>query len=167
MAGLTIVWGVNLPGAHPSNSQTAIPDKVAVGQAAPDFTAQTPESKSIKLSDYRGSPVALNFWATWCGPCQVEMPELENASKKYAGNHFVVLGVDAGESADRVKSYVADLGISFTTVLDSDGSIVDLFEIRAFPTTIWIDAKGIVRAKHLGPLTADYIDRYVADLLSR
>jgi hypothetical protein len=92
------------------------------------------------------------------------MPELDSASKRYGDAHLVVLGVNAGEDAASVKNYVTQLGLGFQTVLDPNGTVVDQFDIRAFPTTIWIDARGVIRARHLGPLTRDFIDRYVSDL---
>lgn len=168
MAFFTIVWGASNPLAAGALGQlAAAPDKVTVDQAAPDFVSQTPDGKSVRLSDLKGSMVALNFWATWCGPCRVEMPELDDAAKRYSDSHLVILGVNAGEDAAQVQNYVQQLGLSFQTVLDQNGTIIDQYDVRAFPTTIWIDAKGVVRAKHLGPLTRDFIDRYVTDLASR
>lgn len=168
MAYFTIVWGASNPLASTALGGLApAADKVSVDQAAPDFVAQTPAGKSIRLSDLKGSIVALNFWATWCGPCRVEMPELADAAKRYSSDHLVILGVNAGEDSSQVQNYLDQLGLTFQTVLDQNGTIVDQYDIRAFPTTIWIDAKGVVRAKHLGPLTRDFIDRYVADLSSR
>ncbi len=165
MAYFTIVWGVSNPLAAGALGQLAsAPDSSVVDQAAPDFVAQTPDGTSLRLSDLQGSIVALNFWATWCGPCRVEMPELDSAAKRYSGSHLVVLGVNAGEDSATVKNYVTQLGLSFQTVLDPNGTIVDKYDIRAFPTTIWIDAKGVIRARHLGPLTRDFIDRYMSDL---
>ena len=166
MAYFTVVMGPQNPLAQLGQIAPA-PDKVVVDQAAPDFVAQTPAGKTIRLSDLKGSLVALNFWATWCGPCRVEMPELDDASKRYSSDKLVILGVDAGEDASAVQNYFSQLNLGFQTVLDPNGTVVDLYEIKAFPTTIWIDTKGIVRAKHLGPLTRDFIDRYVADLKSR
>jgi peroxiredoxin len=168
MAYFTIVMGASNPLASTALGQLApAPDTVSVDKAAPDFAAQTPDGKMVRLSDLRGSIVALNFWATWCGPCRVEMPELDDAARRYSKDKLVILGVDAGEDVAQVQNYFKQLNLGFQTVLDPNGTVVDLYEIKAFPTTIWIDAKGVVRAKHLGPLTRDFIDRYVADLASR
>src|SRR5574341_349669 len=159
MAALTIgAAGMGLrSGQRPP---TSIPDPVAVGQPAPDFAARTPSGEEIRLSSLRGSPVVLNFWATWCGPCRVEMPELQSASSRYADAGLVILGVNAGEPADVVEAYMDELNLTFDTILDPDGVVVDLYEVWAFPTTFWIDAGGIIRAEHLGPLTREFIDRY-------
>lgn len=165
MAFLTVMWSSSpssLPGF--GLSVTSIPDRVAVGAPAPEINGQTQDGKNIRLSALRGSVVAINFWATWCGPCRTEMPELEQAMTRYSQLPLVVLGVNAGEQADKVKSYMTEVGVTFDSVLDLDGTIIDAYEITAFPTTVWIDAQGTVRAKHLGPLTKDFIDRYVAEL---
>lgn len=167
MAVLTVLWAGGSPRGSGAGPVTPIPDKVSVGQPAPEFTALTSDGKSLQLSDYRGSPIAVNFWATWCAPCKVEMPELQSAQVRYSKEKFIVLGVNAGDTAEQVQTYMRDLKLTFISVLDPDSTIIDLFGIRAFPTTIWIDRDGIVRAKHIGELTRETIDRYVADLLKR
>ena len=165
MAALTIFGPQQAAGPRGGYAApTPIPERVAVGEPAPDFTGQTPEGETISLSDLRGSPVAVNFWATWCAPCRVEMPALQEASARYADEGLVILAVNAGESAGAVKSYAEELGLTFPLILDPDGEIIDLYAVRFFPTTVWVDAEGRVQAKHLGPLTPDLIDRYVADL---
>jgi thiol-disulfide isomerase/thioredoxin len=143
---------------------TPVPDLIAPGKPALDFSAFTPQGDSVRLSDLRGHPVALNFWATWCGPCEVEMPELERAQARYTSVGLVILAVNAGERAADVQAYMQELGLTFPAVLDPDGAIGSLYEVRVFPTTIWIDSEGIIRAEHLGPLTAEQIDRYMSDV---
>ncbi len=139
---------------------TAIPDRVIVGEPAPDFSASTQAGGVIRLSSlYRDTPVAVNFWATWCGPCRVEMPALQQA---FAAGQINVVAVNAGEQPEVVSAYMQELGLTFPAALDPDGSIIALYGIRVFPTTVILDSRGIVRAEHLGPLTPDLIDRYVA-----
>ena len=84
---------------------TSVPDPVRAGEPSPDFSTTTPDGEPIALSDYRGSVVALNFWATWCVPCRAEMPALQNASETFASGEFVVVGVNAGESPRQVLSH--------------------------------------------------------------
>lgn len=166
MAVLTVAWG-RPTGTSPAGNGglISITEPATVGQPAPGFSANTPDGQKIDLGGFRGSPVALNFWATWCAPCGLEMPELQNAVTRYSDQNLVVLGVNAAEPADQVKSYMAELKLTFPTVIDEDGSIANQYGVYAFPTTIWIDAQGVIRARHLGPLTTSDIDRYVADLL--
>lgn len=144
---------------------TSIPGRAVSGQPAPDFTATTLDGATLRLSDLRGHPVALNFWATWCGPCRLEMPELEAAQARYRDSGLVILAVNAGESAEDIQAYVEELGLTLTVILDLQGAILDLYEVRALPTTVWVDGEGIIRAEHLGPLDAQLIDRYIGDLI--
>ena len=167
MAWLAAGWDGDGQAAIGSAELTPIPERAAVGDPAPDFEASTPTGKAIRLSSLRGVPVALNFWATWCAPCRVEMPDLEAAAKRYADTGLVVLGVNAGEDGAQIQDYYRDVGLTFDSVLDPNLKIVDLYDIRAFPTTVWIDRKGIVRAKHLGALTAGSIDQYVSDVSAK
>jgi peroxiredoxin len=168
MAVLTVTWGgSNVPASSASGSSapTPIPAKAAIDLPAPNFAASTPGGQEIELSALRGSPVALNFWATWCVPCRAEMPELQSAATRYRDQGLVVLGVNGGETANQVKAYVDELKLTFPIVLDPDGMIANSYGVYAMPTTIWIDAESIIRAKHLGPLTENDIDRYMASLL--
>jgi peroxiredoxin len=132
---------------------------------APDFSAPAPDGQTITIEELRGSPIALNFWATWCDPCRLEMPELQSAANRYADQDLLVLGVNAAEPAERVEAFMDELELTFPTVIDETGRIAIQYGVYAFPTTIWIDAQGVVRARHIGPLSQQDIDRYVADLL--
>jgi cytochrome c biogenesis protein CcmG/thiol:disulfide interchange protein DsbE len=166
MALLTIVGPGRQAGLGTGQSgPTPVPDYVAVGKPAPDFTGETVDGATLTLSDLRGQPVALNFWATWCVPCAVEMPALESAAARYADQDFIVLAINAGESPAAVQAFMDEHDLTFPALLDQDGEILDLYAVRYFPTTIWVDADGIVQAEHLGPLTDDLIDRYIAELI--
>jgi thiol-disulfide isomerase/thioredoxin len=172
----TLPWIILVPGLligglmagammlfNPASNQglslpTPVPDLVTTGNPAPNFSGTTPDGETIALSDYRGSIVAVNFWATWCGPCQVEMPTLQEANEQ---GTLIVLAVNAGDEADAVVAYMQDLGLTFPTVLDADSTIVDLYGVRVFPTTVFVDKDGIVLAERYGPLTPDLIDLYL------
>lgn len=163
MAAAVILMG---PGRIPGRAvdiPTPIPDNVAAGKPAPEFRSVTSEGAEIALSDYRGEPVAVNFWATWCGPCRVEMPTLQRA---YEDGKIMVLAVNAGESEELVDAYMAELGLTFPAVMDPDEAIQELYAIRVYPTTVWINSDGIIEAEHYGPLTDEAIDQYLADLNS-
>jgi peroxiredoxin len=165
MATLTILNPQQQAGLGIGQSApTLVPDLVAVGKPAPDFTAELLDGGTLTLSDLQGSTVAINFWATWCVPCTVEMPALESAALRYADQGLVVLPVNAGESPDIVQDFMDANGLTLSALLDPDGDILNLYAIRYFPTTIWVDADGIVRAEHFGPLTSDQIDEYIIGL---
>lgn len=143
---------------------TPVPDRVSEGTIAPDFSGVTPGGDTYSLAGLRGYPVAVNFWATWCAPCRVEMPELQAAYEAHSDIGFKILAVNAGESPDATREFMNEMGLTFPAVLDESGDIVELYEIRVFPTTIWIDGEGIVRAEHFGPLTSDLIEAYLEEL---
>ena len=94
------------------------------------------------------------------------MPELQSASSRYADEGLIVLGVNGGEPASQVKDYLDELKLTFPSVLDPDGRIAVSYGVYAMPTTIWIDDEGIIRAKHLGPLTEHDINGYLTQLLN-
>lgn len=124
---------------------------VREGQPAPEITLQSPDGETISLSSLRGTPVMVNFWATWCAPCRVEMPLFINAHDTNAGN-LVVLGVNSQEDPTTVTQYVDAMGITFPVVLDRDGLASLAYRVRALPTTFFIDADGIVVRAHRGAI---------------
>ena len=165
MAVLTIISDPASTGLS-RNVPTPVPDNIREGEPAPEFTTTTPSGQPLALSDYEGIPVAINFWATWCGPCVVEMPALQRAADTYADGRLVVIGVNAGESPEKVQQFLDENELTFPIAMDPDGDIIDQYAIRVFPTTVWVDADGVVRAEHFGPLTEDLIEQYVDQLLS-
>jgi peroxiredoxin len=145
------------------NAPTPAPDVVRVGQPAPGFTLETLSGEEASLVDFRGSVVAVNFWATWCGPCRAEMPALQAASDEF--DELVILGVNTGESRSRVAGFMEELGLTFPALLDTNEDVADLYGVRAMPTTVWVDPDGIVRFEHFGPLTENQIERYVVSVM--
>lgn len=134
---------------------------VEAGQAAPDFTLQTLDGETVSLAGYKGKPVLLNFWATWCAPCRLEMPELNKTAGDYADTGLVVLGVNQEEPANVVADFVDELGITFPQALDVDGEAGKAYGAYLLPITFFIDPDGVVTAVHRGSLTRDLIDEYL------
>lgn len=130
--------------------------QVRIGSLAPDFTLNTPDNQSVKLSSFRGKPVLLNFWATWCPPCEAELPLLEQT---YQANKakLVVLGVNMREDADTVAVRMDRAGLKYPVVLDGNNTVTDRYGVRVFPTSLFVDKNGVVQRIALGPLTPDII----------
>ncbi len=128
---------------------TSIPIGIQMGQRAPDFTLETITGEPFKLSEQRGKPVFLNFWATWCGPCRVEMPDMEKLQQAM-GDRILIVGIDIRESLSTVQNFLRDRGFSWTFVLDSNGAVAREYEVAAIPTSIFIDAKGVIVRKFRG-----------------
>jgi thiol-disulfide isomerase/thioredoxin len=142
----------------PAGAERRIPP--SVGVAVRDFSLADVDSSQVKLSDYRGKAVLINFWATWCPPCKEEMPLLERYAQKYNGS-LVVLGVNYLEQGEVVRSYRQENGVSFPLLLDPSGTVADLYYVRNFPTTFFVDADGILRGQHLGQLSEEMLVRYL------
>lgn len=138
------------PGTAPSAG--ALPPAPTIGHPAPDFTLTGLDGATFTLSDLRGQPVVLNFWATWCPPCRAEMPELQAASTRLDGE-VAIVGVNQGESAEQVAGFVQPLGFTFPMPLDERMDVSRQYLVRNLPTTFFIDRDGIVRYTQVGPLT--------------
>ncbi len=116
--------------------------RASLGEAAPEFELERIEGGMGSLSDYAGQPVLLNFWATWCAPCRIEMPYLEAVHAKHADEGLVVLGVNVGESTAEVEPYLQELGLTFPVVLDQNRQVAQTYRVGTYPTTVFIDREG-------------------------
>jgi peroxiredoxin len=117
---------------------------------APDFTLKSRSGKNLRLSDYRGNVVLLNFWASWCGPCRQEMPLLEAMYKKYKKLGFVILGVNVEQDSSKANAYLSDVSVSFPVLYDNNNTASKLYNVSAMPTTVIIDRNGNMRYLHKG-----------------
>ena len=135
----------------------------AQSDPAPDFQLETLDGTSIKLADLRGHPVLINFWATWCGPCQQEMPLIEQYYQKYKPD-LVVLAVNSDEPKADVQTFVTNFNLSFPVLLDPDYKVEDLYRVRAFPTTFFVDKSGTIRYQQIGVLSEGQLVQYLAQL---
>jgi peroxiredoxin len=133
---------------------------VAERKPAPDFTLKDGEGRDVKLSDFRGKVVLLNFWATWCGPCKIEMPWFVDFQRKYKDQGFSVVAVSLDEEGwDVVRPFAEDLKLNFPVLLGNDETAEQFGGIQALPTTLIIDQQGRVYNSHMGLVSmSDYED---------
>lgn len=136
----------------------------SVGNRAPGFELSNLSGGKVSLESLRGKPVFLNFWATWCPPCRSEMPDLQDMYLKYDGQvHF--LTVNSQESANTVRKFMQENKYTFPVVLDKSGAVGTKYRITGIPTTLILDAKGIVRKSHIGALMAVDMDALIQAVL--
>lgn len=138
------------------------------GQLAPDFTLLNLQGEPLTLSDLRGKRVVLNFWATWCPPCEAEMPHMQKYYEKYGEQDNVeIVGVNltyAKEKVERVEQFLKSYNITFPVVLEPDESVAAQYEIITIPSTYMIDTTGKIQKKIVGPLDLDALRENVTQL---
>ena len=117
---------------------------------AHDFTLKSYSGKNLKLSEYRGNVVLINFWASWCGPCRQEMPLLEKLHQQYSPYGFTILGVNVEEDSTAAKKLLKDIKVTFPILFDSRNSVSKAYNVMAMPTTVMIDRDGNMRYLHKG-----------------
>ena len=132
-----------------------------VGETAPDFTVADLDGNAVKLSDFRGKPVILNFWATWCAPCRVEMPEFQAVFEENQAAGLEILAVNRDETRDQVVDFFAEFGLTFTPLLDQGALVAEQYQVFNMPTTYFLDENGVVTAVHRGPLVSSQLDGYL------
>ncbi|NMH68913.1 redoxin domain-containing protein [Bacillus sp. RO3] len=138
---------------------------LAKGDRAPDFELTTLEGETIKLSDYQGKKVILNFWATWCPPCKAEMPHMESYYEDYAEEENVEIlavnltSMDDGKKA--VQQFVDGYELTFPIPMDEEGKVGDEYRVFTIPTTYMIDTGGIIQHKIVGPMNEEMMSKMV------
>ena len=125
---------------------------------APDFAVQDWDGNEVHFADFVGKPIVLNFWAHWCGPCQMEMPEFNTAYERLGGE-VTFLMVHEGAAVDDGKTKVTEGGYTFPVVFDADSSAGNMYGITAFPTTFFIDKDGNLQAYYMGAMDADLLQQ--------
>ena len=136
------------------------------GVKAPDFDLRTLDGSKVKLSDFRGKAVLLNFWATWCPPCKVEMPWFVDLQNKYGKDGLVVLGVAMDDSeASKIAAFAHEMGVNYPVLLGNDQVSDDYGNVQVLPTTFSIDRNGMVVDKMAGLLSRQEIEQQVQKAL--
>ena len=142
------------------NSETA-PEENAF---APDFKLFNLEGEEVQLNDFKGQPVLINFWATWCAPCRLEMPAMQNRFDKFADDGLQILAINFDEPLADVQAFADDLNLSFNILLDPGGVIQRAYRIRGYPTSFFLDANGVIKVVHIGVMTEGQLDDYLAEI---
>lgn len=164
--GLLAVAVVNAMTNEKSVDPNQIPPEkipgLAIGEKAPDFELLNLEGKPVRLSEFKGKKIMLNFWATWCPPCKEEMPAIQKFYTE-KGNSVQILAVNL-DPDNNVREFAEKLKVNFPILLDNDEEVMGAYKILTIPTTFFIDEEGIIQNKYLGPLTVEQMKIYTDEL---
>lgn len=157
-------------GDRPSSGQAEV-DQLAelpqTGYRAPDFTLTGFDGKTVKLSDLRGKPVVLNFWASWCGPCRAEMPDLEEVYKEHQDHvQFYGVNLTAQDNEADARAFAEAMGVTFPMLLDKDGDVSTRYRVYSIPSTFAIDERGVVAEVRIGAISKLAINGMVERLVA-
>lgn len=167
LAGLLGVGWIYISRESGPPGPTALTTAPYVGSLAPDFSLTAIDGQSVTLRDFtagEGRPVVLNFWATWCPPCRVEMPYFENVNTLYDGR-IAVLGLNQAESAATIGDYARQHGLTYPLLVDEDMRVNNLYGVLNLPTTIFIDRNGVVREVLIGTISQGVLEDRIKNLL--
>jgi peroxiredoxin len=168
LAGLVIfLVGTQFVGRPAPINVTIQGGLAKVGAMAPDFTTRTLDGPTVRLSQYRGKPVLLNFWATWCAPCQDEMPLIQRAVDRYGGPGLTVLAVDYQQTdANGMRAFLRKVGAHFPAVYDPAGQIAGEYGVTVgLPVSVFIDRSGKVEFIQLGQMSDTVLQQHLHGIL--
>lgn len=164
-----LIWQAFLPRAGSTTPGQPLPTRggdLAIGGPPYDFTLPNLEGDTVTLGQYLGQPVVLNFWATWCGPCRIEMPEIQAAYEAYQDEGLVVLALNQNERPIDVETYFLELGLTFQPLLDEGSATGRNYGLaNTLPSTVVINPAGEIVAIHRGILTRDQLELYLTEAL--
>ncbi|WP_346895900.1 TlpA disulfide reductase family protein [Clostridium sp. UBA7503] len=152
------------------NNNKGISDSLITGEKdktedtktkAVDFTVYDEDGKAVKLSDYKGIPVVLNYWASWCGPCQSEMPHFKEANDKYGDNvKILMINMTDGqrETVESAKKFMADNEYDMLTLYDMDLDFANKYNVASIPRTVFIDKDGFITMERIGIVNEEFLD---------
>ena len=150
---------------QPQQTQPAgasVPTETQAPPTAPDFTVYDREGNAVKLSDYAGKPIVLNFWASWCGPCQSEMPDFQEKFEALGEDvQFLMVNMTDGsrETVDIASAFIEEKGFTFPVLYDTDLDAANTYGAYSLPTTYFIDSQGSAIAWATGAIDGDTLQR--------
>ncbi len=155
-ASVAINYKVKYVMHHSAGGSVQEMGNIKVGLPAPDFALQDLSGQEVSLSAYHGQKaVLMDFWATWCGPCRMAMPGLQDLEDKYHGHGLEILSINQGEPADHVRNFIQNEKYSFHVVLDQNQAVGEQYGVQGIPTLVLLDKKGVVRWIRVGYSPSD------------
>ncbi len=166
LLGSAWIWFSAAPPGTTTSGQIPAPQE---GFLAPDFSLQTLDGDTIVLSELRGTPVLINLWASWCGPCRAEMPAMQRIFEKYSGSgSFTILAVNATnqDNPSNAAAFVSEHNLTFPILMDVDGKVSASYQLRSLPTSFFVNREGIIEEIVIGgPMSEALLQTRVENLL--
>ncbi|WP_160318392.1 TlpA family protein disulfide reductase [Levilinea saccharolytica] len=163
--GGIIGWGILAPSLTPRETGSGTGRQRAPERGLPigDFELTRLDGEKVRLSDFRGMPVVINFWASWCEPCKKEMPVFQAVFSERP-EEFVILAVNPEEGRETAEEFAESVGLTFPILLDENKEMQKQLMVRGLPTTFFVDAEGVLRAQHVGELNRQLFTDYLAKI---
>jgi peroxiredoxin len=136
-----------------------------IDHPAPTFSLPDLMGRPVSLSELKGQVVLITIWATWCPPCRAEMPTIQATYEQYHARGFMVLAINQAEDSRSVAAFMQQYGLTFPALLDSESTVSQLYQVRALPSSFFVDRNGIVRVVYRGPMPRSIISGTVERLL--
>ena len=147
------------------SSATGRSGETRVGKPAPEFAMRLLDGGELRLSDYEGVPLVINFWASWCPPCRQESPGFERLWRRYRDSGIQFVGVDIQDEVSDAQDYVREFGLTFPNGLDPDGKITVEYGVIGLPVTFFVGSSGIVEGRWVGAIPEDKLEEWVQALI--
>ena len=135
------------------------------GAPAPEFSLESLAGEQVSLADAQGQPLLINFWATWCGPCRVEMPAIQSRYEMHKDQGLRVYAIDFDEPRAPVEDFAKAFGLTFDVLLDPGGQVNNTYKIVGYPTSFFVARDGVIQVMHVGMMTEGQLDEYLAKIL--
>lgn len=136
-----------------------------LGSRAPDFTLTNLEGKEAALAQFRGRPVIINFWATWCVPCRREMPAFQRAFETYQADGLIILAVNFEEDANLVRPFIEEFGLTFEILYDTQAEVSQTYQVTGLPRTVFVDRQGVIRHIQVGEVKESLLEGFLEQIL--
>jgi len=161
--GASACGGAGAPSG--SAGVTVVGGPPLVGKPAPAIELQDDQGRTVRLAEYRGRPVIVNFWASWCTPCRGEFPLLRDARAAHTADGLEVLGVVYKDTPDAARAFMTEQGAAWPMLIDEGGRVAAAYGVLGIPQSFWIDGSGIVRQVSFGPPPSGSLDALLASIL--